>query len=160
MSDGAKNPETGSTGESPVSDRRIPVDRWPFLLSTSLHRAHCRATYLHMHSLLHPTFLRPIGNPQTGEAHEIAPQDAHKRTDSKDQQSNANKIEDAKHVEKKEKEAEEEKAKAAEDPTAIARAHGNEPSRGAKKDKEIIDDEAEIIRKMDEAKEQSKAAKK
>lgn len=102
----------------------------------------------------------PTGNPQTGEAHEIAPQDAHKRTDSKDQQSNANKIEDAKHVEKKEKEAEEEKAKAAEDPTAIARSHGNEPSRGAKKDKEIIDDEAEIIRKMDEAKEQSKAAHK
>jgi len=36
----------------------------------------------------------------------------------------------------------------------------NRPSRGAKKDKEIMDDEEEIIRKMDEAKEQSKAAHK
>lgn len=30
--------------------------------------------------------------------------------------------------------------------------HGNEPSRGAKIDKSIADEEAEIIRKMDEKK--------
>jgi len=32
--------------------------------------------------------------------------------------------------------------------------HGNEPSRGAKIDKQIEDEEAEIIRKMDEKKNQ------
>lgn len=42
------------------------------------------------------------------------------------------------------------------DPTLPARMHGNEPSRGAKVDKKIDDEEAEIIRRMDE----SKAAKK
>ena len=45
------------------------------------------------------------------------------------------------------------------DPTAPARMHGNEPSRGAKIDKKIADDEEEIIRKMDEKKAQSKASK-
>ena len=45
--------------------------------------------------------------------------------------------------------------KAAEiDPTLPARMHGNEPSRGAKIDKKIEDEEAEIIRKMDEKKAQ------
>lgn len=47
-----------------------------------------------------------------------------------------------------------------EDPTAPARMHGNEPSRGAKIDKQIQDEEEELIRKKDEAKAQSKAAKK
>lgn len=42
------------------------------------------------------------------------------------------------------------------DPTLPAKMHGNEPSRGAKIDKKIDDEEAEIIRRMDE----SKAAKK
>lgn len=42
------------------------------------------------------------------------------------------------------------------DPTLPARMHGNEPSRGAKIDKSIEDEEAEILRRMDE----SKAAKK
>lgn len=42
------------------------------------------------------------------------------------------------------------------DPTLPAKMHGNEPSRGAKVDKKIDDEEAEIIRRMDE----SKAAKK
>lgn len=35
--------------------------------------------------------------------------------------------------------------------------HGNEPSRGAKIDKKIEDEEAELIKKMDEAKAQSKS---
>lgn len=35
--------------------------------------------------------------------------------------------------------------------------HGNEPSRGAKIDKKIEDEEAEIIRKMDEKKAQKNA---
>ena len=38
---------------------------------------------------------------------------------------------------------------AEEDPTAPARLHGNEPSKGAKIDKEIADEEAEIIAKKD-----------
>lgn len=42
------------------------------------------------------------------------------------------------------------------DPTLPAKMHGNEPSRGAKIDKSIEDEEAEILRRMDE----SKAAKK
>lgn len=45
------------------------------------------------------------------------------------------------------------------DPTAPARMHGNEPSKGAKIDKSIADDEEEIIRKMDEAKAQKQANK-
>lgn len=44
------------------------------------------------------------------------------------------------------------------DPTLPARMHGNEPSRGAKIDKKIEDEEAEMLRKKDEAKAQSKAA--
>jgi hypothetical protein len=35
------------------------------------------------------------------------------------------------------------------DPTLPARMHGNEPSRGAKIDKQIEDEEAAIIAKMD-----------
>lgn len=42
------------------------------------------------------------------------------------------------------------------DPTLPARLHGNEPSRGAKIDKAIEDEEAEILRRKDE----SAAAKK
>ena len=37
-----------------------------------------------------------------------------------------------------------------------ARAHGNEPSQGAKIDAAIMDEEAEIIKKMDEKKEAKK----
>ena len=38
--------------------------------------------------------------------------------------------------------------------------HGNEPSQGAKKDKAIMMDEEEELRKKDEAKKQSEAAHK
>ena len=44
------------------------------------------------------------------------------------------------------------------DPTSHAAQHGNKPSRGAVKDKEIIDEEKEILAKMDEAKKQSEEA--
>ncbi|KAK4685773.1 hypothetical protein P7C73_g4365, partial [Tremellales sp. Uapishka_1] len=100
------------------------------------------------------------GNAHTGKPYEIAPEGAHNRLDKTDEQSIANKLKDAELVEKKEKAADEAKAHA--DPTALARSHGNcwEPSRGAKKDKELLDDEEEIIRKMDEAKEQSAKAHK
>ena len=36
-----------------------------------------------------------------------------------------------------------------EDPTLPAKLHGNEPSKGAKIDKQIQDEEAELIAKMD-----------
>lgn len=49
----------------------------------------------------------------------------------------------------------EEQIAGAHDPTLPAKMHGNEPSRGAKIDKSIEDEEAEILRRMDE----SKAAK-
>ena len=42
-----------------------------------------------------------------------------------------------------------EQALGEEDPTLPAKMHGNEPSRGAKIDKELQDEEAEIIAKMD-----------
>ncbi len=38
--------------------------------------------------------------------------------------------------------------------------HGNEPSKGAKIDKEIVDEEAELIAKMDAKKEAKHASKK
>lgn len=71
---------------------------------------------------------------------EVAPQDAHKRLDSKDERTHPNAIEDAHKTEKAEKEAEEKAEEARLDPTAIARSHGNEPSRGAKVDKKIVDE--------------------
>jgi len=93
------------------------------------------------------------GNAKTGEPLEHAPPNAHSRLDRKDERSHGDTIKAAEQVEKKEKEAEIEAAHV--DPTAAARAHGNEPSRGAKKDKELIEDDEEILRKMDEAKAQS-----
>jgi len=100
------------------------------------------------------------GHAQTGERFEVGPEDSHKRLDSKDERSLANNVADAAKTDALEAKADEAKAEAAHDPTALARSHGNEPSRGAKKDKEIVDDEEEIIRKMDEAKKQSEEAKK
>ncbi len=61
-------------------------------------------------------------------------------------------------MEKIEDKADEERQK--QDPTAIAKSHGNEPSRGAKKDKELMDDDEEELRKKEEAKKQSAEAHK
>ena len=103
------------------------------------------------------TPLAPLkGNPQTGERFEAGPEHAHDRIDSKDERSLANNLADAEHVEKIQKK--EEKEHAHEDPTKIARSHGNEPSSGAKKDKELLDDDEEELKKKDMAKQQSKAA--
>lgn len=101
-----------------------------------------------------------IGHAQTGERFEAGKENSHSRLDSKDERTIANSLADAEHTEQKEKEAEKEKEEARLDPTLAARQHGNEPSQGAKKDKQIVDEEEEIIRKMDEAKAQSKAAHK
>jgi hypothetical protein len=87
------------------------------------------------------------GAPHTGEEFEHGKENAHSRLDKTDERTIANQLKDAERVEKKEKEADE--AKAAEKPTDAARAHGNEPSRGAKIDEKIEDEEAAIIAKMD-----------
>ncbi|WWC64873.1 uncharacterized protein I303_107487 [Kwoniella dejecticola CBS 10117] len=100
------------------------------------------------------------GNPQTGEPFEIAKPDAHQRLDGKDERSHPNALEDAKRVEKLEKEAEKEHEDALRHPTQAAKAHGNKPSAGAVKDEKILDDEEEELRKKDEAKKQSAEAHK
>jgi hypothetical protein len=97
------------------------------------------------------TLLYQTGNAHTGKEFEHAPEHAHDRLDKTDERSIANTLADASRVEKKEKEAEQEKAE--EKPTDAARKHGNEPSRGAKVDEKIEDEEAAIIAKMDAKKE-------
>jgi len=81
---------------------------------------------------------------------------SHEPNDSKDERSIANRL--SNEEQKDEDDAGRTSTKGAktaeqklgeEDPTAPARAHGNEPSKGAKIDKEIADEEAEIIAKMD-----------
>jgi hypothetical protein len=94
-----------------------------------------------IHPIPHP------GAPHTGEAFEHGKENAHSRLDKTDERTIGNTLKDAERVEQKEKEADE--AKAAEKPTDAARAHGNEPSRGAKIDEKIEDEEAAIIAKMD-----------
>ncbi|KAK1922303.1 hypothetical protein DB88DRAFT_512727 [Papiliotrema laurentii] len=100
------------------------------------------------------------GHAQTGERYEAGKENSHSRLDSKDERTLANQIADAEHTEKKEKEAEAAKEEARLDPTLAAKSHGNEPSRGAKKDLEIVQDEEEELRRKDEAKQQSKEAHK
>lgn len=91
-------------------------------------------------------------------------ENSHQANDPKDQRSIGNRLNaaepqnDPSDTSGKVKSAE---TKAGEiDPTLPAKMHGNEPSKGAKIDKSIEDDEAEMLRKKDEAKAQSKAAKK
>ncbi|CAA7264910.1 unnamed protein product [Cyclocybe aegerita] len=77
--------------------------------------------------------------------YEAAPDNAHLDIDSKDERSLANR---AAASEKHELEKDAEKAsKTVTDPLAPARAHGNEPSRGAKIDAQIQSEEGELLRK-------------
>lgn len=78
--------------------------------------------------------------------HEKGQPESHQNLDAKDEKSFKNKLDQASKAEKAEKEAEE--AKKNEKPTDSARANGNEPSRGAKIDEQIEEEE----RKMLEAK--------
>ena len=80
---------------------------------------------------------------------------------TEDERSIANRLNAAEPQNEKQDEGESGKASAEdklaqEDPLAPARAHGNEPSKGAKIDAQIQDEEAELIAKMDA----KKAAKK
>ncbi|GAM90150.1 hypothetical protein ANO11243_081900 [Dothideomycetidae sp. 11243] len=80
------------------------------------------------------------------ERFEEGKENAHQANDSKDERSIANKLErETKKDESNEESLETQQLK--KDPTLPARAHGNEPSRGAKIDKEIMDEEAEILKK-------------
>lgn len=101
------------------------------------------------------------GDEDTRPRHEQGKENSHNVLDRKDEKTNANTIDEMKKEgQKAEQKDEARKAELKHDPTLAAREHGNEPSRGAKKDKELVDEEEEIIRKMDEAKAQSKEAHK
>ncbi|PSK38093.1 hypothetical protein C1H76_0071 [Elsinoe australis] len=72
---------------------------------------------------------------------------SHKANDSKDERTIANKLA---REEKREKEGEQqdlETERLQKDATLPAKAHGNEPSKGAKVDQELADEEAEILKK-------------
>ncbi|BFZ58918.1 GMP synthase (glutamine-hydrolyzing) [Savitreella phatthalungensis] len=82
---------------------------------------------------------------------------AHKDIDNKDQRSLANRVE----AEKKHEKEEEERANLpGPDPRQAALDNGNEPSRGAKIDAAIEQEEAAELAKKEEAKAQAAAAKK
>jgi len=78
---------------------------------------------------------------------------SHQANDSKDQRSIANRLAAA----ESQNDSSSGKTKSAEtraaeiDPTLPARMHGNEPSRGAKIDKEIEEEEAALLAKKDAA---------
>ncbi|POS75162.1 hypothetical protein DHEL01_v206448 [Diaporthe helianthi] len=92
--------------------------------------------------------------------YEEGKENSHLDNDSKDERSIANRLAAAKDQNDPEdgsgKKKTAEQIAGEQDPTLPAKMHGNEPSRGAKIDKSIEDEEAEILRRMDE----SKAAKK
>ncbi|KXT13868.1 hypothetical protein AC579_6902 [Pseudocercospora musae] len=73
---------------------------------------------------------------------------SHQANDSKDERTIANKLA---REEQREKEAEEEKTQEDKerkiDPTLPAKNHGNEPSKGAKLDKELQEEEEELLKK-------------
>ncbi|KAB5547193.1 hypothetical protein GE09DRAFT_1224215 [Coniochaeta sp. 2T2.1] len=73
---------------------------------------------------------------------------SHVATDSKDQRSIANRLA----AEERKEDESEEQSLSQRDPTAPAKAHGNEPSRGAKIDKQLQEEDEATLRKMDAAK--------
>ncbi|KAL2412102.1 hypothetical protein ABEF92_008169 [Exophiala dermatitidis] len=75
---------------------------------------------------------------------------SHNNNDSKDQRSIANRLAASGPQNETSGSVHEKKANEI-DPTLPARQHGNEPSRGAQIDKEIQDEEAEILKKKDAA---------
>ncbi|OAR01521.1 hypothetical protein LLEC1_07201 [Akanthomyces lecanii] len=79
------------------------------------------------------------------EPFEEGKENSHSQTDAKDQRSLANRVA----AEKSEEDHEDPAiTRMKEDPTAPAREHGNEPSRGAKIDAQILEEEqAELERK-------------
>ncbi|GAA6058993.1 hypothetical protein JCM10212_001703 [Sporobolomyces blumeae] len=83
--------------------------------------------------------------PQGGPRYEEGKENSHQALDSTDERSIANKLAAASKAEKEEKKAEQEDDSR---PTDAARAHGNEPSRGAKIDEQLErEEQAELERK-------------
>ncbi|KAF2844562.1 hypothetical protein T440DRAFT_502990 [Plenodomus tracheiphilus IPT5] len=75
-------------------------------------------------------------------------ENSHKATDAKDERSIANKLEREKKRENEEEDKDIEDVRREKDATLPARAHGNEPSKGAKIDQELREEEeAELKRK-------------
>ena len=75
--------------------------------------------------------------------HEKGQPDSHQSLDSKDEKSIKNRLAQAGKEEKEERKAE--KAQDDAKPTDAARAHGNEPSRGAKLDEQIEAEERQML---------------
>ncbi|EST08816.1 hypothetical protein PSEUBRA_001519 [Kalmanozyma brasiliensis GHG001] len=76
--------------------------------------------------------------------HEKGQPESHQSLDAKDEKSIKNKLAQAGKEAKEE--AEREKAKRDEKPTDAARANGNEPSRGAKIDEQIEEEERQMLK--------------
>ena len=94
---------------------------------------------------------RPHGEENNGPRFEEGKEHSHNPLDSKDERSIANRLANE---ERKEKEGDQDTPEVAalkEDPTAPARMHGNEPSRGAKIDAEIQAEEEEYLKRKGKA---------
>ncbi|KAK0613082.1 hypothetical protein B0T17DRAFT_620439 [Bombardia bombarda] len=87
------------------------------------------------------------GNTNT-ERFEEGRENSHSVTDSKDQRSLANRLAAAEAQGESEDSRDTKMVK--EDPTLLARSHGNEPSRGAKIDAQIQQEEEELLRTKDQ----------
>ncbi|KAK5165580.1 uncharacterized protein LTR77_009109 [Saxophila tyrrhenica] len=88
------------------------------------------------------------GEKQEAERYKEGQPHSHLAQDSKDERSIANKLgREEKRQNEPEPEKDMETKQSKIDPTLPAKAHGNEPSSGAKKDKEIEDEEAEMLKK-------------
>ncbi|KAK3630459.1 hypothetical protein LTR56_009491 [Elasticomyces elasticus] len=73
---------------------------------------------------------------------------SHKANDAKDERSIANKLErESKRENEPEKKLDVEALQYQQDATLPARSHGNEPSKGAKIDQELREEEEEILKK-------------
>jgi len=75
---------------------------------------------------------------------------SHDNNDSKDNRTIANKLASKSKEDNEDSPKSIEKQRLDEDATLPARAHGNEPSRGAKIDQEIREEEAAYLKKKDE----------
>jgi len=86
----------------------------------------------------------------TADRYEEGTANAHKSNDSKDQRSIANRL--ANEESKGDKDTDSKETKEyKQDPTLPARNHGNEPSKGAKIDKELMEEEQEELRRKGKA---------
>jgi len=104
----------------------------------------------------------PQDNQKSGTFGEEGKENSHQANDSKDERSIANRLATAEpqNDSTSGKTLDAETRAGQDDATAPAKMHGNEPSRGAKIDKQLQDEEAELIAKKDAAKAQAKKDKK